>query len=231
MSERDHDGRQPRRYADWRDESPRAGRDPWADRDHEGRSFAPQDRPVFGERETGAGYDGPRGGGRPRSPAWDRDYRDAARVYGEASDGRGRSGGYDPTYRREPFEQASYELGSWFGDHLSERHREADISHRGLGPEGYRRSDTRINEDVHDHLTADPRVDARFIQVTVADGEVTLTGRVRDRNSKHRAEHCVEDIAGVTHVQNNLRVDHDLPKPAAPLGENNVLARQARGDD
>lgn len=228
MSERDHDGREPRRYADWRNDGPNPDRDPWGQRNDEQRSFSPQDRPVFGERETGAGYGGSRGGGRPRSPGWDRDYRDAARVYGEAGDSPRR---YDPTYRREPIEQASYELGSWFGDHLSERHREADISHRGLGPEGYRRSDARINEDVHDRLTVDRHVDARFIQVTVADGEVTLTGRVRDRGSKHHAEHCVEDIAGVSHVQNNLRVDHDLPKPPAPLGENNVLARQARGED
>lgn len=185
---------------------------------------------MFGERETGASYGGPRGSGRPRNPDWDRDYRDAARIYGEASDGRGRPGGYDATYRREPFEQASYELGSWFGDHLSERHREADISHRGLGPEGYRRSDIRINEDVHDRLTEDRHVDARSIQVAVAEGEVTLNGRVRDRDSKHRAEHCVEDIAGVTHVQNNLRIDHDLPRPPAPMGENAILARQARGE-
>lgn len=230
MSERDHDGREPRRHADWRQDGPNPRQDPWAERNDEHRSFSPRDRPEFSERETGASHGGPRGG-RHRGQAWDHDYRDAARVYGEASDSRSRTGGYDATYRREPFEQASYELGSWFGDHLSERHREADISHRGLGPEGYRRSDIRINEDVHDRLTEDRHVDARFIQIAVADGEVTLTGRVRDRDSKHRAEHCVEDIAGVSHVQNNLRVDHDLPKPPAPLGENAVLARQARGED
>lgn len=222
MAERDYEDRAPRRHDHWRDDAPRPRQDPWVDRMPEGRSFETRDR----EREAGAGHGGPRGGGRHRGPFLEQDYRDAARIYGEADDGPRR---FDPAYRREPFEQASYELASWFGDHLSERHREADISHRGLGPEGYRRSDERISEDIHDHLTEDPALDARFIQVAVADGEVTLSGRVANRWSKHRAEHCVEDIGGVGHVQNNLRVDHDLPKPSAPLGENAILARQAKG--
>jgi osmotically-inducible protein OsmY len=72
---------------------------------------------------------------------------------------------------------------------------------------GYTRSDERILEDACDALTEDWRVDARKIQVSVSNGEVTLEGTVPGRLQKRRAEDCVEDLSGVRHVQNNLRVD------------------------
>ena len=42
--------------------------------------------------------------------------------------------------------------------------------------------------------------------VTVDKGEVTLNGTVTGRDAKRRAEDIVEDLSGVKHVQNNLRV-------------------------
>jgi hypothetical protein len=78
--------------------------------------------------------------------------------------------------------------------------------HRGRGPRGYRRSDERILEDVHRRLTDDPQVDASDIEVTVRDGEVTLSGTVDDRRARRRAEDIAEGVSGVTHVQNNTRV-------------------------
>lgn len=103
-------------------------------------------------------------------------------------------------------------------------------SHRGLGPKGYRRSDERINEDVHDRLTEDPHIDASGVVVMVQEGEVTLSGSVSDRRAKHHAEAIVEHIAGVTHVQNNLRADPGAARGPAPLGENTVLRDQAQGE-
>ena len=35
---------------------------------------------------------------------------------------------------------------------------------------------------------------------------MTLSGTVDSREAKHRAERIVEDLSGVTHVQNNLRI-------------------------
>jgi osmotically-inducible protein OsmY len=102
-------------------------------------------------------------------------------------------------------DRASDEVASWFGDEEAARRREID--HRGRGPAGYTRSDERILEDACDVLTEDWRVDARQIQVTVESGELTLDGTVSSRNQKRRAEDCVEDISGVRHVQNNLRVE------------------------
>jgi hypothetical protein len=78
--------------------------------------------------------------------------------------------------------------------------------HHGHGPKNYRRSDESIREDVCERLTADSYVDASEITVTVADGEVTLTGSVPSRDEKRRACDCIEDVSGVTDVFNQLRV-------------------------
>jgi hypothetical protein len=108
-------------------------------------------------------------------------------------------------------------------------------SHRGRGPQGYRRPDERINDEVHDRLTEDPHIDASGVTVTVKDGEVTLAGTVTSRHAKHHAEHIVEDLSGVRHVQNNLRVQDLNPSRGAsttgsmPLGENSKLSDQAAG--
>lgn len=108
--------------------------------------------------------------------------------------------------RRGFFERAGDEIASWFGDEDAARRREID--HRGRGPSDYTRSDERIREDVNDSLTHDWRVDASQIRVTVKNGEVTLDGMVDSRAAKRRAEDLAEDVSGVRHVQNNLRM-HD----------------------
>jgi osmotically-inducible protein OsmY len=77
---------------------------------------------------------------------------------------------------------------------------------RGRGPKGYTRSDERIREAVCDALTDDPVLDASDIEVSVAQGEVTLSGTVPERTAKRHAEDLVEEVSGIRHVQNNLRV-------------------------
>lgn len=101
--------------------------------------------------------------------------------------------------------------------------------HQGRGPQGYRRADERISEDAHERLTDDPWLDASNIAVMVASGEVTLSGTVEHREAKHRAERVVEDISGVTHVQNNLRVAKGafLTSPGRGYGDS-VLGAQIR---
>jgi osmotically-inducible protein OsmY len=78
----------------------------------------------------------------------------------------------------------------------------------GRGPKGYQRSDSRINEDVCDRLTYSD-VDAENIEVRVQNGEVTLSGWVRERWDKRRAEDVAEDVAGVRDVHNNIRVNRE----------------------
>lgn len=177
-----------------------------------------------GGREYGAvpaGYDSPRwqGGYGARSQGWrgrDHDDHNPPNV----REGRGEGG-------RSWWDRAKNQVASFFGDEDAERRNQWDRqthgaqsqSHRGRGPKGYKRSDERISEEVHQRLTDDPWVDATHIQVEVKDCEVTLSGTVSDREERRRAERCVEDIWGVNHVQNNLRVQQghggDNPREGA----------------
>ena len=50
-------------------------------------------------------------------------------------------------------------------------------------------------------------VDATEIEVSVVDGEVTLSGYVHERYQKRRAEVVVENIPGVKEVENRIRVN------------------------
>lgn len=106
------------------------------------------------------------------------------------------------------FDRASDEVMSWFGDDDAARRRQLDAreDHRGKGPAGYTRSKERILEDANERLMHDNSLDASNITVTCEDNEITLTGTVDSRFAKRRAEDIVEDISGVKHVQNNLRV-------------------------
>ncbi len=108
------------------------------------------------------------------------------------------------------WDQTRDEVSSWFGDDHAAHRRQMDDArhslHRGHGPKGYTRSDDRIREDVNDHLTDDHMLDASDIEAKVSNGEVTLSGHVESRQAKRRAEDIADRIAGVKHVQNNLRV-------------------------
>lgn len=131
--------------------------------------------------------------------------------YGQSSnyDGQGQDRGF--------WDRATDEVSSWFGDDQAEQRRQMD-RHRGRGPRNYSRSDDRIMEDVCDRLTADPMVDASEVEVQVSDAEVTLTGTVTSREQRRRAEDCVEDVSGVKHVQNNLRVQDQNQSSMSGMG-------------
>lgn len=203
----------PRHRHDWDDAAAdyQAGED---DRPGEGRSF---EKGYVGPRYGVGGYTGYTGGygqngsdpGERVSPYGDRVYHGGVRAPRENS----RDGRYDSVPRQ---------------DHPGEYRTYHNPGHRGLGPQGYTRSDQRITEDVHDRLTDDDHIDASGIIVAVQEGEVTLSGTIRDRRAKHHAEAIIEHIGGVKHVQNNLRVDaHAKDRGPAPLGENTVLRDQA----
>jgi osmotically-inducible protein OsmY len=107
-----------------------------------------------------------------------------------------------------------------------------DLGARGLGPSGYKRSDDRISDDAHERLTDDAWLDASNISVSVSGGEVTLSGTVDTREAKHHAERLVEDLSGVTHVQNNLRIakGNYFTSPTSGYGDS-VLGAQIRAAD
>lgn len=134
-------------------------------------------------------------------------------------DGRSSTAYHGRNDERGWLERASDEVAGWFGGSESDDRRE---SYRGHGPSGYTRSDERIREDVNDALTDDWRVDARKIQVSVSKGEVTLDGTVPSRDHKRRAEDVVEDLSGVKHVQNNLRVEESSSWNRSSTSETNA---------
>lgn len=186
--------------------------------DPEGRRFGSREadqrwehemRRPYGERARGT-YSGGTGG-----YDYERGYGDAgrseARRSGEGFEDRARDAG-------DFLRRAGQRISNWFSDvageggaydrgYAEDRERyEAYRGARGLGPKGYKRSDERVSDDVHQRLSDDPWLDASNVNVAVSGGEVTLTGTVDSREAKHRAERIVEDLSGVSHVQNNLRV-------------------------
>lgn len=158
-----------------------------------------------------AGRDTHRDYGMDRGDYYDPDHEYRGRRYQRSSD-------YEEPYAQRPMpgehadrqrdrritrqqsdeEHAWARPSAWFG---------GEGRHRGVGPKGYVRSDERIRELVCDDLMDDPWVDASGIEVAVKNGEVTLSGTVKTRETKRWAEDIAEHAGGVKHVQNNLRVE------------------------
>lgn len=179
----------------------RGGWDPEAERAYERRRDAEQRRWPSGGYQGERDYDQARRSDRSRERWEDRRGPD-----------RGEGAG-------DFLQRAGERISSWFrgrdddrepigryGEDYGRAARGDDRGHRGRGPKGYQRTDERISDEVHDRLTEDAWLDASDIQVEVKGGEVTLSGHVDNREAKHRAERLIEDLSGVKHVQNNLRV-------------------------
>lgn len=140
---------------------------------------------------------------------------------------------FDPTYRK-------FRPVRGYGRHESGLRREsaavagafggrrdpppARLDMRGRGPKGYTRSDARLLEDVCEAFTDDPVFDAGDIEVSVAQGDVTLAGSVGTRRARHHAEDIAAAVRGVRHVQNDLRVMGSGDKQRQP-GEATDLGR------
>jgi len=179
------------------------------------------DRPNYGPEVTEYRSRGQEGHGRHRDERDERHER-------HERDERGRGG-------RGWWDRAADGLLSWFGDDDAARRLRAERGHagdrgdergsglyRGRGPKNYRRSDDRIREEINDRLTDNDWLDASDVEVTVVSGEATLSGTVDSRYSKRLAEDIAESVTGVSHVQNNLRVQNyqsGTPSAAAASGE------------
>lgn len=162
---------------------------------------------------------------------YERGYGDGGRDDGHDFEDRAREAG-------DFFRRTGRRISNWFSDVAGEgaydrgygedRQRYDDFrGARGRGPKGYQRSDERISDEVHQRLTDDHYVDASEINVAVADGDVTLSGTVESREAKHRAERIVEDLSGVKHVQNNIRV----VQPGSGYGSYSPSATASGGYD
>jgi len=190
-----------------------AGQRPY---DNEGRRFGSYEADQRWAREMRRPVSGGTGG----YDYAERGYGDGGREYeGNRYGARDRDEGFEDRAREagEFFRRTGRRISNWFADvagegsydrgYAEDRQRyDAFRGARGRGPKGYQRSDDRISDEAHQRLTDDAWLDATEINVSVSAGEVTLSGSVDSREAKHRAERVVEDISGVKHVQNNLRV-------------------------
>lgn len=120
-------------------------------------------------------------------------------------DRHGRWGGpYGPDVRPDEESMAGGDgvVGGLIVDHLTGR---APIGFRPRGPKGYRRADASIREEICETLTHHPELDARAVEITVENGEVTLEGTVHDRRQKRGIEDVAHHARGVRDVHNRIR--------------------------
>ena len=218
-------------------------------RSQAGGRFYGDDRERLYRQEFGYRADSGQGGRRSSAPNYAEDGRtfsggtggyDYERGYGDGgrSQDRGEARGerFENAGRGagEFLHRAGEKVAAWFGGGGEGRAYGSDFErgHRGKGPQGYKRSDERISDDAHERLTDDAWLDASNITISVSGGEVTLSGTVETREAKHRAERIVENINGVNHVQNNLRVAKGsfLTSPGSGYGDSAAEA-QMRTDD
>jgi hypothetical protein len=104
---------------------------------------------------------------------------------------------------RDLWNRTSHEGSSWG---RSDDRQRLEGPYRGKGPKGYTRSVDRIREDVCERLADDDKLDASNIAVRMEGNEVILEGTVETKRDKRRAEDLVDNIPGVTNVQNHLVV-------------------------
>jgi hypothetical protein len=156
--------------------------------------------------------------------------------------------GYSPSPQRADWNEridSSWRDRSTYGERSYGGNREEDSSEgglghrmmegiksafRGRGPKGYKRSDERIREDVCDrlsHLSVHAEVDASEVEVSVRDGEVTLTGSVVERRWKHMMEDVADNVMGVRDVHNQIRVRRadEAAERTAPTADNGRRAQ------
>ena len=173
----------------------------------------------------------------------ERRFREERTLRDERAFGGSRAAPYERDERRDTgrnfLDRAAEQVSSWFrGDDSGPRdagedrraERREEGLHRGRGPQAYKRPDERIADEVHERLTEDAWVDASNISVSVSGGEVTLSGTVPEREAKHRAERLIEDLSGVIHVQNNLRVSRGgfLTSPERGFGDSVQAAQMSQ---
>lgn len=183
--------------------------DDWEDQDTRDREYA--DRPYRDDqatvdRSSGWGASESRWGrGLRRAVPWGRGRDEGSERWGGMREGS-TSGSYPNPRGARGQERYGPRWGEARKRWESDESRWATGPFTGVGPRGYQRSDDRIREDVCELLARHGQLDASNIEVTVQNGEVTLTGFVDSRWAKREAEDVADEAGGVSDVHNQLRV-------------------------
>ena len=93
--------------------------------------------------------------------------------------------------------------------------------YRGVGPKGYKRSDSRLKEQVCEQLLLDPYLDPSGIVVKVSKGRVTLTGTVPSERMRDGAVAAASSVVAGA-------VDAKLQVAGATAGASRVTPRASR---
>ncbi|NSX02657.1 BON domain-containing protein [Cupriavidus gilardii] len=146
--------------------------------------------------------------------------------------GYGSDGGYgrNERYQRDEHDERDerdddrehgplYNIGRRIGEAVSEFFGTDDRPQRRVGPKGYRRSDERIREAVCERLAYAEGLDVSEVTVDVNGGIVKLGGTVRDRREKYDIEDLVDNVFGVTDVENDIRVRRDSGEAPAKMDD------------
>lgn len=200
----------PKRQYGWRDEDIEARRREEWQRARAERERYDEEPDRFGDRGSSLGYSAEQ-----RRYADERGFYAANRRYDREQDR------YGDVRERDRYGEDRDRRAAWmwpvepqssrrdFDEPRSEALREerrASGAFVGRGPRGYKRSDERILDEVHDVLTRHPQIDASDVEVKVSDCSVTLRGSVPSRPQKWLAEEVAADIYGVSEVKNDLHV-------------------------
>jgi hypothetical protein len=105
------------------------------------------------------------------------------------------------------------------------------------GPKGWRRSDAALHDAVCERLARSHDLEVADVSVEIRDGHVTLEGTVADRPMKRAIEDRIAGCAGVSDVDNRLKVMRPgaapgdaPPRPIASQPQDSPTARdEARG--
>jgi BON domain len=198
--------------------------DATTERDGERRDHRPTEREGQGQSGYGAGR---------RGEDFSQNYQNRNETHRPgsfddqpSSSGMGLDDRFDRTDHRERTDNGADHPGRDRSADRENGHRNTVYrgmgGHRGKGPQNWQRSDERIREAVNEVLADHDHIDATHIEVTVLDGEVTLSGAVEDRTMKRLAEDCVEQVSGVKEVQNLIRIQRHDGRSAGAEGTNRV---------
>jgi osmotically-inducible protein OsmY len=127
----------------------------------------------------------------------ERDYRDYDDAADRFIDRRHRHGFLRRGESAERQDEQSWQSSGWRArESIGDQDRWTG-PYSGRAPKNYRRSDERIHEDICERLMEHPSIDPSDVEVSVNNGDVTLSGTVENRAVKHLTEVMTETVSGV----------------------------------
>jgi hypothetical protein len=102
-----------------------------------------------------------------------------------------------------------------------------EAGYRGVGPKGYKRSDSRLKDQVCEQLLLDPYLDPSGIVVKVSKGRVTLTGTVPSERMRDGAVAAASSVAAGA-VDAKLQVAGATARASRVTPRSRVTQRPAR---